>query len=37
MATHDAVTRMSTPGLMRHLVDNMSNLVNREVEMVNES
>lgn len=34
MATHEAVTRMSTPGLIRHLVDNLSNLVDREMEMV---
>jgi len=34
MATHEALTRMNTLDLIRHLIDNLSSLLDREVEMV---
>lgn len=34
MATHEAVTRMNTLELVRHLINNLSSLLDREVEMV---
>lgn len=34
MASHENVARMSTLALVRHLIDNLSKLVDREVELV---